>query len=423
MGARHRQDAELLAARILQTVLPPVVLVSAASRIPVGDLAVYYAAVPLLNSAALFELGITQQITISIARGLASGAGFGVAARVMRTGLWQMGVFWAVALAVGTGYAASRGDGRYTMFSYGMALAACAQFLLTLLYSVEEGFGRVGEVARIRLLGSVTTNGLASVLILRDWGILAYPLGALLSAGAAAGLLWWTNGTREALRTAAGWVGAKGAGGDAGDEAGVDRIRYAVSTICAYVSFQTPALWLAGFFAAPVFTAWAMTTQVTTTIASIFFTPIQGQANVMAGHLAAGEVEKAKAFYRPRLVLGAVGALTAGAAVYAVILMGDPTGRLREVLLLPPGVAAVVMGGSVAQFAGFSVGTLSRAFGRESQMEVALAHSLCSTALVALAGQSGDLLTVAGGMAAVHALVLVGGGWLVLRGQLRAVAG
>ncbi|MFM2125557.1 MAG: hypothetical protein RL328_2008, partial [Acidobacteriota bacterium] len=155
----------------------------------------------------------------------------------MRTGLGQMAVFWVVPMGAAAWFAASRGEGRYALFSFAMGAAACLPFLLTLICLVQEGFGRVGEVARIRLLGSVLTNGMASVLILGEWGILLYPVGTLVAAVATG-----------ALRR--------------------DRVRYAVSTICAYVSFQTPALWLAGYLEAPVFAAWAMTAQVMTTIAS-----------------------------------------------------------------------------------------------------------------------------------------------------------
>jgi len=76
----------------------------------------------------------------------------------------------------------------------------------------------------------------------------------------------------------------------------------------------------------------------------------------------------------------------------------------------------------VLQFAGFSVGTLSRAFGRESQMEVAITHSICTTLFLVVIARAGDLFEIVTGIACVHAVVLVGGGFLVLKNQFRRIS-
>jgi len=419
---QYRLDLELVCARLLQTLLPPVVMISAVTKIPVADLAVYYAAIPLMNGAALFELGISQQIIITTARHLAfneTTARGHEPGRALRNGLKQLSALCLSAIA-GAGVASVYLDKQYVPFSVAVALAACLQLLLTLVYAVEEGCSRLREVARVRLVGSVLTSGMSTICIMSGCGITSYPLAALISGVVVMSIIWWGRGTREGLIKAARWISQHDARRSCPKKG--DGWRYAVSTIAAYVSYQTPTLWLSQFLSAPEFAGWAMTSQVTTTIASMCFTPIQGQANVMAGYLAAGNKNSVKTFYKARFIFGTLMAISAGVVAYIVTPLADPTGRFAAVVLLPPLNAMVILVGSVLQFAGFSVGTLSRAFGRESQMEVAITHSICTTLFLVVIARAGDLFEIVTGIACVHAVVLVGGGFLVLKNQFRRIS-
>lgn len=174
----------------------------------------YFTFTGLLGLQIFFELGLNQVVTIIVSRdvahlSVAEGALMGERNHVdrVRSVVSFLRRWYAVAaalfafVAAGIGYIMFRRFGSLPMIEWAgpwlavVVLTAVNLFVSPLL-AVIEGLGRVGHIARLRLLQAIFGNGLAWLLLVAGAGLWA---AAAPAAVAAIGSLLWLRASRNSL--------------------------------------------------------------------------------------------------------------------------------------------------------------------------------------------------------------------------------